>query len=181
MKFTVFGGSGFIGRQLVDYLEEHGHQVFAIRRGVIPDSNRELGHVIYAIGLTGDFRSRPFDTVEAHVCQLSKLLRVCNFESWLYLSSTRIYSGLPSGIIATEEIAVPMMTNADNLYDLSKMLGESLCITQEAKNVRVARLSNVYGRGQSTQTFLGSILNELRMTNTVIIDETSDLTFAYFL
>lgn len=174
MKFTVFGSTGFIGSQLVSYLRQRGHYVYGPRRDEILDEKKNLGHVIYAIGLTGDFRSRPYDTIEAHVCHLAKLLKVSKFDSWLYLSSTRIYSGLPYGALATEQAPIPMVASADSLYDLSKMLGESLCLTQHAKCVRVARLSNVYGCGQSKHTFLGSIIGDLFASKIVHIDESAE-------
>jgi nucleoside-diphosphate-sugar epimerase len=174
VKFTVFGGGGFIGSRLVVYLQRQGHQVVAVERHEALDHGKKLGHVIYAIGLTGDFRLRPYDTVEAHVGQLSKLLKTCDFESWLYLSSTRIYSGLPIGITANEEASIPIVPSADSLYDLSKMLGESICLTHDSNCVRVARLSNVYGYGQSRHTFLGSIIEDLRINKIVTINESPD-------
>jgi nucleoside-diphosphate-sugar epimerase len=174
MKFTVFGGTGFIGRKLVHYLRQHGHQVYVPLRDEIPDDKKYLGHVIYTIGLTGNFRLQPYDTVEAHVSHLAKLLKVSTFDSWLYLSSTRIYSGLPYSVIATEHETIPMVASADSLYDLSKMLGESLCLTHQSKCVRVARLSNVFGRGQSKHTFLGSILEDLLTSDIIHINESAE-------
>jgi len=31
------------------------------------------GHVIYCIGLTADFRQKPFETIEAHVSKLAEV------------------------------------------------------------------------------------------------------------
>lgn len=175
MKFTVFGGSGFIGKHLVKYLRWQGHDVHTPCRAEIPVATANaLGHVIYAIGLTGDFRTRPYDAVEAHACLLSKLLKSSQFDSWLYLSSTRIYSSLPRDTLANESVAIPLTPGIDSLYDLSKMLGEALCLTHPSPTVRVARLSNVYGLGQSKHTFLGSVVQELRETNRVQINESKD-------
>src|ERR1700722_15401606 len=97
VKFTIFGGQGFIGRYLVDYLRERYEDVGVASRG--DDKLTNLGHVIFAIGLTGNFRTRPFDTVEAHVSVLSQTLRQGEFDSWMYLSNTRVYSGLGGNAI----------------------------------------------------------------------------------
>ena len=174
MKFTVFGGTGFIGHRLVSYLRQQGHDVHTPLRDEISSVGSALGHVIYAIGLTGNFRTRPYDTVEAHVCLLSKLLKSSQFDSWLYLSSTRVYSSLPSDTQANEEVAIPTVPGIDSLYDLSKMLGEALCLTHPSNTVRVVRLSNVYGLSQSKHTFLASVLQELREENRVKINESQD-------
>lgn len=171
MKFTVFGGAGFVGRHLVTHLRERGYEVTAPVRGALVHSEENLGHVIYAIGLTANFRSRPHDTVEAHVGLLSTLLQSSRFDSWLYLSSTRVYASLAPTDSAKEDAKISIAPSADSLYDLSKLLGEALCLTQASPAVRVARLSNVYGPGQGKATFLASVIRELRETNSVTIHE----------
>ena len=70
----VIGGAGFIGSHLLAHLEKSGYECFAPARDDASVFERELGHVIYCIGLTADFRQRPFDTVRAHVCFLAEVL-----------------------------------------------------------------------------------------------------------
>jgi nucleoside-diphosphate-sugar epimerase len=140
--FTVLGASGFVGSHLARHLRARGHEVFAPARGTALPEARRLGHVIYAVGLTGDFRRRPFDTMEAHVGVLAETLRSIQFDSFLYLSSTRLYGGARHG----GEDAVFQVDPATpgDLYNLSKLAGEALCHACERPRVRVARLSNVY-------------------------------------
>lgn len=171
MRFTVFGGTGFIGRRLVQHLREQGEEVFVPARDARDAFGADLGHVIYAIGLTGDFRSRPFDTVAAHVGVLADLLRRCSFESWLYLSSTRVYGGLPPGTPAAEDAALKVAPGADSIYDLSKLCGEALCLAQPSTRIRVARLSNVFAVEQNAHTFLSAVLAELLRQGRVVIRE----------
>ena len=89
MKFTILGANGFIGSNLVKFLKTKNCEIFTPNISEITSEN--LGHVIYCIGITSDFRERPFDTVNSHVSLLNDFLKNHNFESFLYLSSTRVY------------------------------------------------------------------------------------------
>jgi nucleoside-diphosphate-sugar epimerase len=160
MKFTIFGGTGFIGRHLARHLASKGHEIYVPARGEDVLGKR-LSHVIYAIGLTGDFIKRPYDTVDAHVNILCKLIQTTKFDSWLYLSSTRIYGGLPDGTVASEDARLTVFPSADNIYNISKLLGETICLQHGNPAVRVARLSNVYSRDQGVHSFLGKMMMEL--------------------
>jgi nucleoside-diphosphate-sugar epimerase len=171
MKFTVLGGSGFIGRNLVEHLKKNGHDVSAPSLSNEESIRDNLGHVIYCIGLTGDFRGKLFETIEAHISLLANLIKRCEFDSWLYLSSTRIYRLLNKDAIACEDTAVPVYPSSDGLYDISKLAGEALCLSQQSSAIRVVRLSNVYGSDQSTHTFLAEIIQELKLKGKAIIRE----------
>ena len=170
MKFTVLGGSGFIGRAVVARLRLHGHDVDVPGRDISTLRGRKLGHVIYAIGLTADYRTRVFDTADAHVSVLVGLLRDATFDSWLYLSSTRVYAGMQSPV-ASESMALIVRPDIDGLYNLTKLTGEAICLCQPGANVRVARLSNVYGPGQGDDTFLGSIVRDAACGRVTAIGE----------
>ena len=77
MRFTVLGASGYIGRHLVPHLRALGAEVWAPAKGELTGLDQPLGHVIYAVGLTAGFRTRPYDTVQAHVGWLAQLLQRC--------------------------------------------------------------------------------------------------------
>lgn len=161
MKFTVLGGSGFIGRHLVRHLTAQGIEVHAPRRGDWPEARDHLGHVIYAVGLTADFRSRPFETLHAHSTLVSDLLENASFTSFTYLSSTRVYSRSESTSEDASLCVAPM--NPDDLYNISKLAGEAICLARPLAGVRAVRLSNVVGPGISeTETFVGAICREAR-------------------
>jgi nucleoside-diphosphate-sugar epimerase len=160
LKYTVLGASGFIGSALVTHLQDLGCEVITPTREARPDSNLDLGHVIYTIGLTADFRTRPFDTIEAHIGVLSRWLSMGRFDSFVYLSSTRVYHGASRGQ-EDEPIAVSSQ-NPSDLYNLSKLAGESLCLNCGLANVKVARLANVVGEGAPENDFLPSLIKEAR-------------------
>lgn len=159
--FTIFGGTGFIGRHLVSALKSAGLPVSVPARDAPLKSSAQMGHIIYCAGVTADFRTRPYDTMEAHVGYLSRILALGGFDSFLYLSSTRIYDGAVRGSEETTFTIDPW--SPDDLYNISKLAGETLCLNHDNPRVRVARLSNVYGTGMYSsdtglQNFLSSII-----------------------
>lgn len=157
--FTVLGATGVIGRHLLQSLRAAGEEVFAPQRDDPSLYRRPLGHVIYCIGLTADFRQRPFDTVEAHVSVLARVLQQCSFDSLLYLSSTRVYAGAAS---SSEDAALCVRpADPSDLYNLSKLMGEALCHATQRSTVRIARLSNVIGGDDAdSDNFVPALLRE---------------------
>jgi nucleoside-diphosphate-sugar epimerase len=156
MTFTVLGASGSIGSLLRKHLEGTGAEVYAPGRDDPEIFARPLGRVLYCIGRTGDFRTRPLETVEAHVGLLGRLLERSEFESLLYLSSTRVYRGLEAGIEDARLLLHP--GDPDDLYNASKLCGEALCLTSQRGETRVARLSNVVGPGARSPSFARSLV-----------------------
>ena len=169
-SITVLGASGWIGSALVSNLKVHNRSVRAVDRNnldqwLLDDHNHEC--VIYAIGLTSDFRFRPYDTVEAHVTLISRILQLHGLESLLYLSSTRVYGRSPE---AFEETATPCLSaDPSDLYNISKLMGESLVLQDNRPGMKVARLSNVIGPSQPTSTFIGDLLRQGKNDGKVVI------------
>lgn len=168
-RYTVLGSSGFIGTHLVQTLTLQGRQVSAPARTdedtlVRTLKERPLDHLIYCAGLTADFRSKPFETVDAHITLLRRILESCEFDSLVYLSSTRVYQGADG----TREDATlrvrPMVP--DDLYNVSKLMGESLCLSA-GRNCKVARVSNVFGLKLNRDSFLGAVAQEAAQTGRV--------------
>jgi nucleoside-diphosphate-sugar epimerase len=172
MNWTVLGASGTIGRRLTAHLRSVGHIVDTPGRNDDNLYRRPLGHVIYAIGLTADFRQRPFDTVQAHVSVLAELLQHGDFESLLYLSSTRLYARAAKG--CEDSPLTVLAQDPSDLYNLSKLMGESLCLQDARSGIRVARLSNVVGGDNAeSANFLASLLREAR-TGRIVLRTAAD-------
>ncbi len=174
MKFTVLGSTGFVGGAMARFLRADGIEVYTPPRTTASLRGENLGHVIYSIGLTGNFRQKTEETIEAHVHVLRRLMEGATFDSWLYLSSTRLYAGLPAGLPATEDVDLRLKPGADGIYDFSKLLGESICLANSNDTVRVARLSNVYGAGQSEHTFLGSVVRDVVSSGKTILNQSPE-------
>lgn len=153
---TLLGASGFIGSHLAEHLAHLGLEFQAIGRGdSLPRGG--LGDVIYCIGVTGDFRERPYDAVNAHVCTLLQLVRDASFDSLLYVSSTRLYAGR-NGIAREDEDLAVNPLRFEDIYNLSKATGEAITLSLGGKG-RVARPSNVYGVRQ-INSFVATVVDE---------------------
>jgi nucleoside-diphosphate-sugar epimerase len=165
MTASVFGAQGFVGRNLVQHLRGQGYEVRSFARGDESWRGSDLGHAFYAIGLTADFRSRPFETIDAHVSVLSDLLRSAAFTSFVYLSSTRVYARAGT---TDEATVIPVQpADPDDLYNISKLMGEATCLGSGLKNARVARLSNVFGEDLGSSNFLTAVIREAVETHCI--------------
>jgi nucleoside-diphosphate-sugar epimerase len=158
MKFTVIGSNGFIGSALSIKMRAEGYSVFTPSRGDDKIFSIPLNHVIYAAGVTSNFRLNPFNTLQANTSYLAEILEKSCFDSLLYLSSSRIYRHAES----TQEDAAIFLKSYDpeDLYDLTKLTAEALCYAREDLNhkVKVVRLSNVIGTDFRSQNFLFDII-----------------------
>jgi nucleoside-diphosphate-sugar epimerase len=160
---TIIGGSGFVGSALVRHLKALGWTCYQPEKSAAwPVRDRSLGHVFYCAGLTGDYLTRATDTVEAHVSLLARVLQSTNWESLVYLSSTRLYDHLPAEVLAQETTLLPVAPQVPrHLFDLTKLTGESLCHVLGQGRARVARLSSVYSSPADQNGFLPALLRQI--------------------
>jgi len=170
--FTILGASGFLGRALVAWLESRDQVVHAVTRAALPAllaARRPAGHVIDCVGSTVDCRPCPLDAAEAHVGLVAHCLTELQFDSFLLLSSTRVYAHAR----ATHEDAMlsALPSDPSDLYSLTKLAGEALCLADPRSTTRVARLSNVYGIDMPAATFLGGVLHQGYATGKVTFHE----------
>jgi nucleoside-diphosphate-sugar epimerase len=154
--YTVLGASGFIGRHVVHHLRQVGATVATPARDEPGLFAQDLGHVIDCAGLTARWRAQPLEAIRAHVGRTVELVARGRFTSLLYLSSTRVYKRAAAGDERAILGAFP--AEPDDVFDLSKMLGEAAALGDPRG--RVARLSNVFGDDVRSDNFLSSILRD---------------------
>lgn len=171
-RLTVFGHTGYIGSSIVNYCRNIEKELILPKRGQIP--NKKLGDVIYAVGITNGFVQRPGETLDAHVCYLRKILEKGNFESFVYLSSTRVYNNLSKCGVDERTFLEVNPLEPSEIYNISKLMGENLCISFQKKNTKILRLSNVFGGNMSNKNFLGNILDQASNSTHVLINQTRD-------
>ncbi|WAH37699.1 NAD-dependent epimerase/dehydratase family protein [Alicyclobacillus dauci] len=161
----MIGGRGFVGSAIVHELINRGDNVWVPSRDDHSIFSQPLGDVIYAAGVTSDFRSRVLETGEAHICLLKTILEKATFRSLIYLSSTRVYGDGES----YEE--APIQVNPlslEHVYNLTKLTGEALCL-HSGRPTKIVRLSNVIGEDEAAGHFFSMLLHEGQETGNIIL------------
>ena len=142
-SYTVFGATGFIGQHLAAALRSSGLPVWCPGRSELHSlAKKDLGHVFYSLG--GDnWAEDPFGAIDAHLTHLRRLLECCDFQSLMYISSTRLYLGASGG---REDCPLILdYKDPGRFHNALKLAGETLCLASERPEVRIVRLSNVIG------------------------------------
>jgi nucleoside-diphosphate-sugar epimerase len=155
--FTILGGQGYIGSYFAKYLDRLGIEYWIPKRDVRSLFERDLGCVIYSIGMTQDFARNPIETMDAHVANLVSFLRRARLQSLIYLSSTRLFDGL-QGIVSEQSNLHLNPENPRHLFDLSKAAGEALCCAMTNVDATAVRLSTLYDDDLAGQCFVHDIL-----------------------
>ena len=151
---------------MIAHLTDLGHEVRAVGRDSWPKAGDALGHVLFTIGMTAQFRGRPFETMETQTLRAFEALRGYRYESFLYLSSTRVYQG---GDITFEDSPLLVRpATPDAIYNLTKTTAECLCLSLNDPSVRVVRLSNVFGPENDSELFVSAVMREAATTGQVL-------------
>ena len=172
-RHTVIGAAGFVGTRLTEALKADGLDVYAPARGDSRLFGEDLGTVYYCAGLTADYLARPFDTIEAHVALIARLLKAARFDRLVYLSSTRLYDASETPLGREDEPLTLKPWEPRHLSDLSKALGENLCLTQAGGRAAVARLACVFDWKEGAPGFLSEWLQRARRERTIALDSAS--------
>ncbi|ELE9244103.1 SDR family oxidoreductase [Enterobacter kobei] len=152
-QYTVIGGRGFIGNEIVNQLKKLKHDVWVPQRDEQSLFTKDLGIVIYCAG-NGDCQNTPFNVFQANCALLSDILQYSKFNRLVFMSSTRVYM---NGNDAQENAdLVVCQDDARRLFNLTKLVSEELCLKSE-KDIVIVRPSNVYGVALNSPLFLPSI------------------------
>ncbi|ELA7919003.1 SDR family oxidoreductase [Vibrio alginolyticus] len=162
-KYTVFGGSGFIGSEFVKTLKLLNHDVYVPDRNSSDVFERDLGIIIYCAGY-GDCIRDPFNVLQANTILLSELLKKAKFDKLIYLSSTRVYMNSECSMVENN-LTIEFDDNR-KLFNLTKLAAEELC-AKSNRNCLIIRPSNVFGAALKSDLFLPSITRNAILNNVV--------------
>jgi nucleoside-diphosphate-sugar epimerase len=140
-------------------------------------------HVIYVAGTASDYLRRRHETITTQVVGLEVFLtKYYVSQSFIYISSTRVYGRVSDGSPVTEDAlaCIPPM-HTDNIYDSAKRLGESLCLWHARfghSHTVVARLSNIYGAqgSQRSETAITDFARQAAQTGVIGLKGNPDST-----
>jgi nucleoside-diphosphate-sugar epimerase len=133
---------------------------------------KDLGAVFYCAGVNAASSRKVYESERVHIGLTAEILSRATFDSFLYLSSTRVYMGAARG---DEEATLSVNpTNSDHLFNVTKLAGEAVCLNDDRRAVRVARVANVFGPGARPGTFLPSIISAALRERRVILKSTPD-------
>lgn len=177
-RFTVVGARGFIGSALVERLRAEQHDVTGVSHDAELDPAGGFGHVIYCSGIAAAAAPDADYAYAVHVDGLRRILAAGAATSLLYLSSTRVYGASPD---TREGAALGVDPSRDDIYRITKIAGEALCLAAAQPAFRVARLSNIAGASLRSPLFLSDIVRQAAERGRVAVRTTRDSAKDYLL
>ena len=150
-KFTIFG-QGFVGTNLSLFLKKNKINVFLPPRGSFK-FKKNLNHIIYCIG-NQNWNKNPKLTYDANLSIMVDILFNNKFKSFTLISSTRLYCANDDKHTTENDMLKVNTNNKNFLYNSLKIAAENLCLSLDNHNIKVVRLSNLYGDNFTNQSYL---------------------------
>lgn len=159
MRHFVSGAGGFIGRHVVKWLEDKGHEVVRITSySTITFLPVDKEFVFVHLAAYGNHYHQTVvsEIVKANITNLQAVLQLCKHEN-----CRKLYN------ISTSSIQLPKQT----LYSTSKHFGELMvesCNDERFVNIRPY---SVYGPGEASHRFIPTVIRALRSGETIQLDQ----------
>ncbi len=150
-SFTIFG-QGFVGTNISIFLKKKKCKLFLPKKGKYK-FKKNLHNVIYCIG-NQNWLKDPEATYNANLAMVPKIIFNNKFDSFTLLSTTRLYFANPRTKTSEND---PININSNNknfLYNSLKIAAENLCLTLNNKNIKVIRMSNLFGDNFTNQAYI---------------------------
>ena len=149
-KYTIFGHKGFLGQNIIAYLKKNNLGFFLPKKRQFTFS-KNLNNIIYCIGIDDVFED-PLSSIKANFQLASKIILENKFDSFIFISTTRIYFNSNK---TAENDLIHINPNSKNyFFNCLKLSAENFCLSQKNKNIKVVRLSNLYGDHFGKQKYL---------------------------
>ena len=172
--YTIFGSSGFIGKELASYLKEKKQRVFTPRKNQIKFNNN-LGYIIYCVG-SDDWKKKTKKGYFSNLGHLKKILFNNKFKSIVFLSTTRLYINSKNNTKENSHFSVNTERKND-YYNILKIASEALLLRFN-KKIKIVRLSNVFGFNHKSPLLLPTLiknsLNKSKIEITISENSTKD-------
>ena len=171
--YTIFGHTGFIGSFFRNKLFKE--KLILPKKGQLI-FKKNLGHIIYCIG-SDDWLNDSYNSYYANLGYIPEIINKNKFESFTFLSSTRLYRNLKKTVEDSSLIINP--TNFDNYYNIKKICAESFLLSQKNKKIKIIRLANIYGFSPNSTlvvpTLIMNAINKKKIT--ILINKKSSKDF----
>lgn len=152
-SFVVVGARGFVGGEIARVLQVSGARVKTARHDESFETEAE-DIVVYCSGIPFGAGRDPEGARRVHCDAPRALLERLTCSRFVYLSSTRVYDGMPSTV---ETVGASDVTHHD-AYVGTKRKGEQIVLADERGCV--VRLANVFGHAYAAGVFLSDILRQ---------------------
>ncbi len=150
-SFTIFG-QGFVGTNISIFLKKKKCKLFIPKKGKYK-FKKNLHNVIYCIG-NQNWLKDPEVTYNANLAMVPKIIFNNKFDSFTLLSTTRLYFANPK-TKTSENDPININSNSKSfLYNSLKIAAENLCLTLNNKNIKVIRMSNLFGDNFTNQAYI---------------------------
>ncbi len=174
MKILITGATGFIGNNLVEYLESKKYIVFGISRSKTDKKIKNIS-LDDETKLKNYFKKNKFDVVihlsstlnndnpktifNENISSLITLLECCKInkiKKFIFASSHMVYGD--TNYLPIDEVH---HTNPKNNYGIMKLINENICKMYSINynlDISILRISSVYGKGQSKKLLIPTLI-----------------------
>ena len=164
MIIAITGGSGFIGKLLVEQYLQTNHQVRLLSRRPLPKNNRytsyigdltdpniDLSGFLDGVDIIYHCAGEVINEALMNELHVNGTLRLINQAKgkvgrWIQLSSVGAYGTCRSGIVTEESLELPT-----SVYETSKTISDNL-VKDSGVPYTILRPSNVFGKDMNNQS-----------------------------
>lgn len=168
--YTIFGHTGFLGTEFTNFLKKKNINYIHNKKNSFP---QKIDRGIYFIG-SDDWKKNSIKSMESNLLHLIKFLKkIKTLNSFTFISSTRIYLNSNKSNIKESDM-LTLNSDLEYLFNLQKILSENLLLNN-LENVKIIRLSNVYGTNYDKDTLIPILINRAIKYNKInlLIDSNS--------
>lgn len=164
MRYYVTGANGFIGKHVVKYLQDKGHEVVPVKRGFMGHIQHlpiDKEFVFVHLSAYGNHYNQqdPYEIKRANIDSVLAVTDFCKHEK-----CRKLYN------ISTSSIQLPKQT----LYSTSKHFGELMVESCNDPRFVNVRPYSVYGPGEAAHRFIPTVIRALRNDETIQLDEDAE-------